>query len=44
MSRILRAREVKHVTGLSKVTRFRLERRGLFPRKVQLTERCVGWQ
>ena len=44
MSRILREREVKHVTGLSRVTRWRLERRGLFPRKVRLTERCVGWQ
>jgi prophage regulatory protein len=44
MSRILREREVKHVTGLSRVTRWRLERRGLFPQKVRLTERCVGWQ
>jgi prophage regulatory protein len=44
MSRILREREVKHVTGLSRVTRWRLERRGLFPKKVRLTERCVGWQ
>jgi prophage regulatory protein len=44
MSRILREREVKHVTGLSRVTRWRLERRGLFPKKVRLTERCIGWQ
>jgi predicted DNA-binding transcriptional regulator AlpA len=44
MSRILREREVKHVTGLSRVTRWRLERRGLFPKKVRLTEGCIGWQ
>jgi len=25
------------------VTRWRLEKRGGFPKKVQLTERCVGW-
>ena len=43
MTRILREREVKHMTGLSRVTRWRLERRGEFPKKVKLTERCVGW-
>ena len=41
--KILREREVKHLTGLSRVTQWRLERRGLFPKKVRLTERCVGW-
>jgi prophage regulatory protein len=43
MTRILREREVKHLTGLSRVTRWRLEKRGEFPKKVKLTERCVGW-
>lgn len=41
--RMLRERQVKDITGLSRVTRWRMERRGEFPRKVQLTERCVGW-
>jgi len=41
--RMLREREVRQVTGLSRVTRWRLERRGEFPRRVKLTERCVGW-
>jgi prophage regulatory protein len=43
MTRILREREVKYLTGLSRVTRWRLEKRGEFPKKVKLTERCVGW-
>ncbi len=43
MTRILREREVKSITGLSRVTRWRLERHGKFPRKLKLTERCVGW-
>lgn len=43
MTRILRERDVKHLTGLSRVTRWRLERRGEFPRRVHLTQRCVGW-
>jgi prophage regulatory protein len=41
--KMLREREVKQITGLSRVTRWRMERRGEFPRKVQLTERCIGW-
>ncbi len=41
--RILRERDVRKATGLSRVTRWRLERRGEFPRRVKLTARCVGW-
>ena len=41
--KVLRERQVKDLTGLSRVTRWRLERRGEFPKKVQLTSRCVGW-
>jgi prophage regulatory protein len=40
---IWREREVKEKTGLSKSTRWRLERAGLFPKKVQLSFRAVGW-
>ena len=42
-TRMLRERQVKDMTGLSRVTRWRMERRGEFPKKVQLTPRCVGW-
>jgi prophage regulatory protein len=42
-AKILRERQVRDLTGLSRVTRWRLERRGEFPQKVQLTQRCVGW-
>lgn len=41
--KMLREKEVKTITGLSRVTRWRLEQQGEFPRKVQLTVRCVGW-
>ena len=43
MNRMMREKEVRNVTGLSRVTRWRMERRGEFPRKVRLTKRCVGW-
>jgi prophage regulatory protein len=41
--KMLRERDVRQLTGLSRVTRWRLERRGEFPRKVRLSERAVGW-
>jgi len=41
--KMLRERDVKALTGLSRITRWRLERRNEFPKKVQLTARCVGW-
>ena len=40
---ILREIEVKKMTGLSRVTRWRMEREGKFPQRVQLGERAVGW-
>ena len=42
-SRILRSREVCARTGLSRVTLWRLERRGEFPGRRQLTANTVGW-
>jgi prophage regulatory protein len=42
-TKILRERQVKDLTGLSRVTRWRLERNGRFPCRVQLSQRCVGW-
>jgi prophage regulatory protein len=43
MSRMLREEQVRDLTGLSRSTRWRLERRGEFPKRVTLTARCVGW-
>ena len=42
--RILRLPEVLEMTGLSRTTVWRLERKGEFPRRVQLGPRAVGWQ
>lgn len=41
--KMLRERQVKDLTGLSRVTRWRMESRGEFPRKIKLSERCIGW-
>ncbi len=41
---IWREPKVKDETGLSKSTRWRLEKAGEFPPKVQLGPRAVGWR
>jgi prophage regulatory protein len=41
--RILRERDVRTMTGLSRSTRWRLERAGMFPRKRRLSPGAVGW-
>lgn len=41
--RILRWNEIREGTGLSRSTVWRYERQGLFPRRIQLTARTVGW-
>jgi prophage regulatory protein len=41
--RIVREPECAERTGLSRSTRWRLERRGRFPRKRQLSPGCRGW-
>ena len=41
--RFLREREVRTVTGLSRTTRWRLERVGQFPRKRRISPGAVGW-
>ena len=40
---ILRVRDVARVTGLSRTTLWRLERRGEFPRRLRLAANSVGW-
>jgi prophage regulatory protein len=41
--RILREPEVRTMTGLSRTTRWRLERAGQFPPKRQISAGAVGW-
>ena len=42
--RILRDAAVQERTGLSKSTRWRLERDGKFPQRVRLSANAVGWR
>ena len=42
--RILRAKEVKEITGLSRTTLWRLENKGDFPQRVSLGVGSVGWR
>ena len=41
--RILRLRQVLHVTGLGKTKVYDLQSEGRFPMRVQITEHSVGW-
>ena len=42
--KILRMAEVVELTGLSRVTVWRLERDGRFPARLQLSRNAVGWR
>lgn len=42
--RLLRTNDVTRFTGLSRTTIWRLERKGEFPRRRQLTANAVGWR
>ena len=41
--KFLREPQVAILTGLSKSTRWRLEKNGEFPKRRQLSAKCVGW-
>ncbi len=41
---ILRLNEVADMTGLSRVTIWRMERAGKFPERISLSPRRVGWR
>lgn len=43
MYEIMRAKDVMKATGLSKVTIWRMVRKGLFTQPVRLGERISGW-
>jgi prophage regulatory protein len=42
--RIARERERREISGLCRTTAYELEKRGLFPRRVELTGGRVGWR
>ena len=41
--KLLRIRQVIQITGLSRMTIYRLELAGTFPKRRQLSENSVGW-
>ena len=41
--RFMREPEVRRITGLSRTTRWRLERARKFPRRRQISTNAVGW-
>jgi len=43
LDRILRPREVAHLTGLARTTLWRGVRDGTFPRPVRITPSTIGW-
>jgi len=44
VDRIIRAKEVQDLTGLSRTTLWRFENKGEFPRRVSLGASTVGWK
>jgi predicted DNA-binding transcriptional regulator AlpA len=40
---IIREAERKRLTGISRVTQWRLEQKGLAPKRVQISENAIGW-
>jgi prophage regulatory protein len=41
--RIIREPEVREISGLSRTTRWRLEREGKFPARRKLSDNAIGW-
>ncbi len=41
--RLIRMKEVLHLTGLSRPSVYRLMKDGLFPNSIELGERSVAW-
>ena len=41
--RFVRDRECENLTGLSRTTRWRLEKKDLFPKRRQISENSVAW-
>ena len=43
VDRIIREKECREITGLSRATRYRWEKQGKFPKRVQISSGVVGW-
>ncbi len=43
LDRFIREKECREITGLSRSTRWRLERTNLFPKRRQISPNTVGW-
>ncbi len=41
--RFVREPECLKMTGLSRITRWRLERKGAFPKRRQISPNCIAW-
>jgi len=41
--RFVREPECLKMTGLSRITRWRLERKGIFPKRRQISPNCIAW-
>lgn len=41
--RVVREPECERRTGLSRTTRWRMERTGQFPERISISPGCVGW-
>ena len=42
--KVLPIKEVTNLTGLSRVTIWRMEHKGMFPKRIALSPRRVGWR
>ena len=42
-NRFIREPECLKITGLSRSTRWRLEREGKFPKRIKISENTIGW-
>lgn len=42
--RLIREKECAEITGLARTTRWELEQRGEFPRRVKISARASGWR
>jgi prophage regulatory protein len=42
--KILNSKEISQITGLHRVTVWRMEKEGQFPKRITLSPRRVGWR
>ncbi len=43
LDRFIREKQCKNITGLSRTTRWRLERAGLFPKRYRISPGAIAW-